>query len=331
MALRLVDELDQESISASATARLNIPPVHWLAASELHVDATIGVSSGSVTVVNSTLGIIPLITRIRLLLDGGNTVFDVSGKVLDYWSHIDRPGSERLALSSTTDDDPWDAVLRYEHAQSEANPTGSIPLWLYGAATVEVETGAVTLAGTGTGVAVAGTFRLQAEQYDQRSRFADAVRMASVVHRITSFTQTFDTTGAKRIDLKAYFGELLERVMLLAENSGSDSWGLFDRISLMRSQAEVMERLRTETFRARNLRNYGGDDIPVTGLYVFDRRRAADNDVIPLGDKFVAPDPHLVTEIGSGTSLSSAQAEVIVETLTRVNRDPAALLAPASA
>lgn len=323
---RIVDEVAQATLAVSTTARLTIPSVHWLAAIDLHIDATVTTSAGAISIVDTTLGAIPLVTRIRLLLDGGTTVVDVSATLLDLWSKIDRPGSERLALSSTTSADPWDAVVRYEAAQSEANPVGSIPLWQYGACTVEVETGAISLIGSGTNIAVTGDIRLVAELYDQRTPFARAADIASVMHRISTIAVDFTNTGTRRVELKSYNGELLERLIVVARNSGADTWALFSRMALMTSQSETLQRLTTDQFRARQLRNYGGDNIPITGAYIFDLRRAGDGDVIKMGNPQTAPDVHVITEIAAGTSLSNAQATFIAETLVPVAR-PAAMAA----
>ena len=113
--------------------------------------------------------------------------------------------------------------------------------------------------------------------------------------------------------------------MVIANNNSADTWALFESLDLKLSDAESLQKMRTEQFRARQMRNYGGDDVPITGAYVFDLRRAGDQDVIHLGDPIAAPDPHVVTNIASGTSLTSAKATFVVETLARVNRDQARL------
>ncbi|MGE0136097.1 MAG: hypothetical protein AB7T16_13320 [Dehalococcoidia bacterium] len=339
MALRFIDEVDSDAISASSTIRLALPTVNWLSAWMLHADITIGVSSGSVTVVNSTLGAIPLFSRIRMQVEGNPILVDISGKYLDLWSRIDRPSSERFVQTSTTDDDPWDALLRYEVAQSEANPVGSMPMWLYEDATIEVETAAVTTIATGTGVAVSGTLRLMAEQYDQASQFvlpdangpAANLKVASVLHRLTQFRHDLPGSGQQSVSLKGYVGDALERLLAVAVNNSADTYGLIDRISFMRDQQHPLRRHRTEQMQGELLAKYGGENMPITGTYAWDFRRAGQNDIVPLGDKYVARDPHLLAEVNTSVSLTSPRLDVIVETLQAVNRNAQAVLAPIAA
>ncbi|GMU39449.1 MAG: hypothetical protein AMXMBFR23_03150 [Chloroflexota bacterium] len=326
---RIIDEVAQATLAVSSTLRLQIPTVHWLAAFELHVDATVSTTAGAVTIVNTTLGAIPLVTRVRLLLDGGTTVVDVSGTILDTWSKVDRPGSERLALSSTTSGDPWNTSIRWEAAQSEANPAGSIPLWLYGNCTVEVETGAISLIGSGTNISIAGDVRLVAEKYDQRSPFANPAAVGSSIHRLSTIEVDYSNDGSRRVELKSYTGELLERLLVVANNNAANTWDLFSRMSLMASQAEILQRFTNDQMRARQLRNYGGENMPIAGVWVFDLRRAGEGDVIQVGHPVTAPDLHVITEIASGTALTNARATFVAETLVPVRRAPSELAAAA--
>lgn len=311
--MRIQSRLDSDDISAGNEVTLDIPNSHFLAAIDIHLDAIVEVTSGSVTIVDSTLGAIPLITRIQLILDGRTIPLDISGEFLDYWSHIDRPGSERIALSSTTDGDPWDTVLRYELAQSIANLTGAIRLSDYGTVQLKITFGAVTLIATGTGVSVSGTVKLYGDLYDESQPVAADT---SVIHTLNAITHDVQSTGINQhVDLAK--GRVLERLIVIPENSGSYTWALVDAMSFRKSQGNVSIAKEAPVFRAEQRRYYGGDDSPITGVHVFDFRQAGNRDVLALGGP-AARSPQLLFDVGSGTSLSTARLHLISEELEPV-------------
>lgn len=339
MALRIIDEVDSKAIAASATIRLDLPTVNWLSAWTLHADISIAVATSTVTVVNTTLGAIPLFSRIRMQVEGNPILVDMPGKYLDLWSRVDRPGSERFVQTSTASAGAWDAMLRYEVAQSEANPVGAMPMWLYESAQIEVETAAVTTIGTGDTPVVSGTLRLLTEQYDQASVFAlpdrqgaaANIAVASVLHRLTHFRYDIPGSGQQTVSLKGYAGDALERLLAVTVNNAVDSYGLLDRISFMRDQQHPLRRHRTEQMQGEILAKYGGENMPITGTYVWDFRRAGQNDIVPLGDPYMARDPHLALEVNTAVALVNPRIDVIVESLQSVTRNPQAVLQPIAA
>lgn len=312
--------IGQGTIAPSTVVSIELPKVHYLGALEIHMDAVGDVSSGSLTVVDSTHGIIPMITSIQLVLDGRTIPLNISGKHLDWWSRVDRPGSERLALSATADGGLWDAVLRYELAQSIANLTGALPLWHYASARLEITFGAATLAATGTAVTFTGVVDVYGELYDQNR---PVVVDPSVVHTLRSFTADITSSGEKRIKIPK--GRALERMLVVPENNSAQDWTLLTDVALECGPGDTTYSFTTPVARARQLRHYGGDDIPITGLYIFDFRQAGNRDIVALGDPRVAPEPELVLTVSSD-SLTTAKVHIILEELEPVGQ-PVAMAA----
>lgn len=308
-------QVGQGTFAAASSVFIDLPSAHYLGALELHLDLTVTDSSAAaITVVDSTLGAIPIVTNVQLVLDGATIPLNISGQFLDYWSHIDRPGSERLATSSTTSGAEWDAVLRYELAQSIANLTGVIPLHQISSARLEIEFGAVSLIATSANTTtVSGSVKVYAEMYDNRRPIPVDT---SVVHTLRVITVDVTSTGEKIIKLPT--GRQLQRLIVIAENNSAYTWALLDSLTFRMGQGDDPYEMNTPIFRAWQRRHYGGDDIPITGVYVFDFRGAGPRDVVPMGDINLAPDPHLVINVPSGTSLTTARAHLILEELEPV-------------
>lgn len=309
-------QVGQGTFAASGSVFIDLPRSNYLGALELHLDFTVTDSAAAaITVVDSTLGAIPILTNVQLVLDGATVPLNVSGQFLDYWSHIDRPGSERLATSSTTSGAEWDAVLRYELGQSIANLTGVIPLHQVSSARLELEFGAVSLIATSANTTtVAGTVKVFAEMYDNTRPIPVDT---SVVHTLRSITTDIASTGEKIIKLPT--GRQLQRLAVIAENNSAFTWSLLDTVKFRMGAGDDPYEMNTPIFRAQQLRHYGGDDIPITGVYVFDFRAAGPRDVVPLGDINLAPDPELVVEVPSGTSLTTARVHMLFEELEPVS------------
>lgn len=306
-------ELGQDDISAGQTKAIELPKSHFLGALEIHLNAAVTVSAGNITVVDSTLGSIPLIERVQLRLDGRTLPLQVSGRNLDYWSHVDRPGMERLALSGTASGARFDSVIRFELAQSEGNLTGALKLSDYTSARLEITFAAVTAIATGTDVAVTGSVNVYGELYDETRPVA---ANTNVVHTLSEFDVDITSTGEKVIKLTK--GRALERLLIIAENNGAPTWGLLDGIKFEGGPGDTPYDWTTPMFRARQLRHYGGDDTPIVGLYVFDFRRAGNRDLIPLGDAQFAPEPSIRATVTAGVTLTNAKLTVIPEELETV-------------
>ena len=310
----------QGTVAPSTTVSLELPKAHYLGALDLHLNLAVTVTGGAITVVDASLGSIPLIRRVQLRLDGRTIPLSVRGVFLDYWSHVDRPGSERLALTGTASGSRFDSVLRYELAQSEANLTGAVLLSQYASARLEIEFNAVTTIATGTGVALSGTVDVYAELYDETKPIQVG---RPVVHTLTEFTQDITAHGTRSIKLPK--GRALERLVLVAENNSAYTWDLISDITFRAGPGdEPYGPWSTPLMRARNKRHYGGDDIPISGIYVLDLRRAGNRDIIPLGASGVAPEPELIIRTNSNTSLVSAQVHVVMEELEPVGLPAAA-------
>ena len=309
-------QVGQATFAASSSVFIDLPRSHFLGALEIHLDLAVTDSSAAaITIVDSTLGPIPIVTNIQLVIDGRTVPLNVSGEFLDYWAHIDRPGMERLATSSTTSGTGWDAVLRYELAQSIANLTGVIPLHEVASARLEISFGAVSLiASSDNTTTVTGTIKIYAEMYDATKPTPVDV---SVVHTLRKITHDLASTGEHAIELPT--GRQLQRLILVAENSGSYTWSLLDNVGLRMGQGDDPYSMSTEIFRAWQRRFYGGDDTPITGIYVLDFRQAGPRDVVPMGDRALAPDPELIVNIPSGTSLSTARVHILLEELEPVS------------
>lgn len=305
--------VDQRAVSPGNTVTLDVPNSHILGAIEIALHLTLTTTAGSVTVADATMGAINFVRRIQLRLDGSTIPLSVSGKHLDYWMHIDRPGMERLATSSTTSGDTWDAVLRWEVAQSVSNLTGAIPLRNYGSVQLEIEFDALSTLGTGTNLAVAGNVEAFVELYDETSAIAYD---SSLIHTLTEHFVELVQTGDKIIDIPR--GRALERMLIIAENNSAYSDSLVSEWKWRNGQGNEPYYHTDYTMRARMRRDYGGDDTPVTGLAAFDYRRAGNRDVIPLGDPGAAPYPQLIATIRAGTALTAAKLHIIREELERV-------------
>ncbi|MCK9485568.1 MAG: hypothetical protein M0R73_02540 [Dehalococcoidia bacterium] len=305
--------VDQRPVNLGNTVVLDIPNSHILGAIEIALHLTLTTSSGTVTVADSALGAIPVIKRIQLRLDGSTIPLSVSGEFLDYWSHVDRPGSERLATSGTASGSVWDAVLRWEVAQSESNLTGAILLRNYGSVQLEIEFNGLASLGSGTGLAVAGNVEVWAELYDETVPIAFD---NSLMHTLTEHFVAVEQTGDKIIDIPR--GRGLERMLVIPENDGAYVDGLVTAWTWRNGQGFEPYFYTDYLLRARARRLYGGDDTPVTGLRVFDFRRAGNRDVIPLGDPAAAPYPQMVATIASGASLSNARLHIVREELENV-------------
>lgn len=308
--------LGQASILAGQTVSIELPKAHYLGALDIHVNAAVTTSAGAITVVNSTLGSIPLISRVQLRLDGSTTPITITGKFLDFWGHLDRPGMERLALSSTTSPARFDSVLRYELSQSIANLAGALPLSQYASARLEITFAPVTAIATGTNVAVAGTVDVYGDLYDEIKTPPSSIGIP-VVHTLREYTQDITAHGERSIKLPK--GRALLRLMLVAENNGAYTWDLLDDIMLRCGPGdEPYGPWTTPLVRSFNKRFYGGDDIPIQGIYVLDLRRAGNRDVLPLGSSGIAPEPELVIRTNSATGLTNAQVHIVLEELESV-------------
>lgn len=302
-------------IVAGSTEFADLPKSHYLGALEFHIDATVTDSSAAaITVVDATLGAIPIIDKIQLVLDGTIIPLNIRGEFLDYWSHVDRPGSERFVITSTTSGAGWDAVLRYELAQSIGNLTGAIPLHKLSSARLEVTFGAVgDIATSANTTTVTGNVIVVAEMYSaNRALGIDE----SVVHTLREYAADIAATGETNVEIPA--GRQLERMLIIAENNALYVWTMLSNILFRMAQGDDPYSISTEIFRSQQLRVYGSDDIPITGLYVFDFRQAAGRDIVPLGDLNLAPDPELVLTVPSGTVLTNARVHVVMEELQRV-------------
>lgn len=305
--------LGRTAVSAGNTVTIDIPNAHILAALEIAITGTVGVSAGGVTVVDATTGPIKLIKRAQLRLDGSTVPLSVRGEFLDLWSHIDRPGSERKVSSSTADDGTWNAVLRWELAQSEVNLTGAIKLSNYGSVQLEIEFDAITVIATGTGVAFTGNVEAWGELYDESLPIAFD---DSVMHTLTEHFVPVNASGDNPITIAR--GRALERLIVIAENNALFADNLVDSITLRLGQGFEPYYRTALMAQAYLARNYGGDDMPTSGVHVFDFRRAGDRDVIPLGDPQAAPYPELIAAVSSTPALTNAKLHVLREELERV-------------
>lgn len=312
--------IGQDDIAAGTTARIELPNAHYLGAIDIHFAGVVTTSAGGITVVDTTLGMIGLIERIQLRLDGKTSPLQITGRNLDYWSHVDRPGMERLALSGTTSPAAFDTVLRYELAQSEANLTGALKLSDYKSVVLEIKFSAITDIATGTDVAISGNVDVYGEMYDENA--PGVLVNTSLVHTLNEYDVVIDATGNKKIKLQT--GRALERLLIIAENNGSPTWDLISNISLEGGPGDIPYDWATPIFRARQLRHYGGDDTPIVGMFVLDLRRAGNRDIIPLGDGLAAPAPQIVVTVPAGTALTNAKLTIIPEELESVRRIPAA-------
>ncbi len=155
--------------------------------------------------------------------------------------------------------------------------------------------------------------------YDQRRPIPVDI---SVVHTLRVITVDITSTGEKIIKLPS--GRQLQRLIVIAENSSAYTWSLLDSMTFRMGQGDDPYEMNTPIFRAWQRRHYGGDDVPITGVYVFDFRGAGSRDVVPMGDLNLAPDPQLVTNVPSGTSLSTARVHLILEELEPVSNALAA-------
>jgi hypothetical protein len=310
----------QEPIAAGVTRSIELPKDAILGAIEIHVGAVFTTTAGAITVVDSTLGVIPLITNIQLVLDGRAIPLSCSARFLDIWSHIDRPGSERLATSSTVSGDQWDTVLRYELGQAVHNLTGALRLPNYATARLDITFGALSLVASGTGLAVGGNVTVYNESYDPTQIVADH----SVIHTLTATQYEVSATGTN-LTRKLAKGRALERLIVIPENNGVlGVWTMLSNLGLRLKNGDEPYIHDTPVFRAAQLRHYGGDDVPITGVYVFDFRQSGDRDVIPLGDLRQAPEPEIV--FTTSGALVNAKLHVLAEELAAVQQ-PAAMAA----
>ncbi|MCY3670064.1 MAG: hypothetical protein OXH14_03195 [Alphaproteobacteria bacterium] len=300
----------QAPIAAGQTAYVELPRANYLGAIELLVEPIVNATSGSISVANATLGPIPIIEHVQITIDGHQVPLAVSGEELDIWSHIDRPGSERLAISNTARGKTWSSVLRYELAQSLQNLLGAIPLFAHSQVVLEIRFAPASKIGSGNGISVGGVVRVSAEMYAQDQGL---VIDTSLVHTLRRVRETISQTGDLEIELPR--GRYLERLIAIVNNSGSNTWDLLDSWALQTAAGEEPYDEPTPQVRARQLRHYGGDDIPLTGVYVWDLRRGGDRDILLLGDPVVAPDPSLRLRVKSGVTLSNARVDILLEEL----------------
>ena len=139
----------------------------------------------------------------------------------------------------------------------------------------------------------------------------------SVMHSLTSAQYNIAGTGRQRLELVE--GRFLERLLLLPEHAGAYTWDLVDSVEFQLGQGYSPYELTTDNFRAFNRRVYGGEDIPIDGLYVMDFRQAGPRDVVPLGGPESAPDPTLFLDIPSGKTVDgTTKATLVLEQLQEV-------------
>ena len=300
-------------IAPGGTSRLAFSRGGSLLAFELYVAPIVGVANGAVGVVDATLGAIRLIKKIRFITTGaaGNqTLVSVSGEELDAWSRINVPGSERFVESSTADDGVWRFVLRWDCIQSMRNLEGAIPLGEndLAQAEIEIDWDTVDKIATGSTPTVSGkVYLIEESRYDVRPDFSYLHGLRSVPHRIRQ-------VGENKIELPDGGATLTERLIVIGRNGNPvrGNWGLFETLSLDTDAGITPRSEPIQLLRASQLRNYGGDDVPMTGVVTYDLRRSSD--VLVLGGP-QAPQPELRIQVPAGASLTNAVFDVLLEEL----------------
>lgn len=302
--------LGQESIAASTTKYIELPKAGWFATLYMHFNLTLTVSGGSITVVDATVGAIPLVTNVSIELDGKAYPLNVSGRFLDIWRHIDKPGMERLALSGTSSGSDFSFVLAYALAQSEGNLSGAIRLSDYSSVRVIVAFGALSLIASGTGLAIGtGTVNVAAEIYSETSGL---VIDDGFIHTLRVQTQDVVSTGEKTFDVPR--GRAIERILAIPENNSVVGlWTALDSLGLKFGPSDEPYKLDTALWRALQMERYGGDDIPLAGVYSLDFRRAGQRDVFIAGDRLTAPFPQVTYVVNSSLSISTARMHFVLE------------------